>query len=105
MGTHPIFESDFDCLTEMSRIFNESLDNPNLLDYSGAYIYDFGNGIQMFETDQMRQNFQIWRNSRAADEDVSFLQYLTDLLMGNYTAAPKATPQNQIADITKELHK
>jgi len=29
MGTHPIFESDFDCLTENSQIEEIGLDNVN----------------------------------------------------------------------------
>jgi len=27
MGTHPIFESDFDCLTENSEVYSEKVTN------------------------------------------------------------------------------
>jgi len=36
MGTHPIFESDFDCLTGISTMSEADFDESVLLDESGA---------------------------------------------------------------------
>merc|ERR1712130_80579 len=101
MGTHPIFESDFDCLTEMSRRFRDELDSLEP-EYTGAFVIDYGNGSQIFETKGMRENLEKWRWAKADHEDASFQRYLTELQMGIYSNAPSPT-SNSIHEQVKEL--
>lgn len=64
-----------------------------------------GNGRELFETDQMRNNLEKWRSTRALSEDTSFFQYTTDLLLGNYTIDKPTvqTDDTTLANIMTEV--
>jgi len=44
MGTHPIFESDFDCLTECARLNSRLVENAELIQVQTAEIWSTHSG-------------------------------------------------------------
>jgi len=69
----------------MSREFRISLEDPENQNFSGAFVINFGNGIEFFETDEMRLNLENWRASRDQSDSTAFSQYLIDLMLGNFS--------------------
>lgn len=76
----------------MSREFRVSLEDPEKENFSGAFVINFGNGNEVFETEEMRFNLETWRASRDSSDCTDFSQYLTDLMLGNYSNKKSEVP-------------
>merc|ERR1712037_194057 len=92
MGTHPIFESDFDCLTVetgfMARRKLYPIENAEHPSFEYSFVYDYGDDIVHIETDEMVKNLNNWRNQKLSEtpskHDQRFGDYLSDVVKGNF---------------------
>jgi len=68
MGTHPIFESDFDCLTDFAFRFY-------LLVLLVSHIVSLGNIIKMIEVEEKMQNTEITDSTQKTVEPIAELDH------------------------------
>ena len=81
------------------RIHNAELSNGDDAMFEGAFYYDFGNGVMVLETEQMRFKLAKWRRKRKTrGEPYDFASYVTDVFA---TLANQSEPSKGDFDLTE----
>merc|ERR1712039_432146 len=71
MGTHPIFESDFDCLTDRSQIYTGKGMNSNSQSQGKqkSELYRFSNFSNLFQSQSKTNNLMNNQNNSKSEEN------------------------------------